>query len=284
MLKTMASSQVDYHSDRDHASRSDLVQFAFSPKGYKRRRDLNKPEDKEVFRIGTGTHAVALKDTIGLNNILLVPDEVLSANGQQRGNAFTKFRLKHRGKTLLTAKQWELCNKVADQLQRVEVAQTASGRSITVGDFVANPDAQRELEVRWNEIIPCRLKADLVVELPDLVICLDLKTARSVEPRAFWREIQKRKLWLQVAHYSAGLEQKFKKPVRFVFVAIEKTEPYDADLFEMGKEAVALAKRGRLALLEQLRECQETGVFIDPPKPGGIKVLEFTAADMGIAE
>lgn len=278
----MVGPSEDYHSDRDFISRSDLVEFAFSRKGFKRRRDL-KQQDNDVLRIGKGTHAIALKDTIELSKVMLIPDSALSSKGARVGNAWTKFRLKHRGKTLMLPKQWDLCNKIADELARVKIAESADGKEITVGDFVKHPKAMREVEHRWNDILPCRLKADLVLELPDQVICLDLKTARSVEERRFWAEIQKRKLWLQPAHYSAGLEDKFKKPVRFVFVAIEKIEPYASEIFELDAESIEIAKRGRLALLEQLKECLETGVFQDPPKSGGIKVLKFTAADMGIA-
>jgi len=273
----------DYHSDRDYVSRGDLVTFAFSRKEFKRKREQNINDDNDILRIGKGTHAVALKDTIELSRIKMIPDEVLSSSGQRRGNDWTRFRLKHRDKTLLLPKQWNLCNRIAEELQRIPIAETADGKSINVGDFVNNPKALREHEYRWNDVLPCRLKADLVLELPDLVVCLDLKTARSVDQKQFRGEIVKRKLWLQVAHYSAGLEHEFKKPVRFVFVAIEKTEPYLADLFDFDKEAVELAKRGRVALMEQLKECLATGVFQDPPKDSGIKTFSFTAADFGIA-
>jgi len=276
---------VDYHSDFDFVSRSDLTTFATSRKQFKRRRDLKVVDDNDILRIGKGTHAIALRDTIELSKVVLIPESVLSSRGQRRGNDWTKFRLKseNRGKTLLLPKQWELCNRIADELQRVRIAETPEGVPITVGDFVQNPKAEREVEHRWTDVLPCRLKADLILELPGQVICLDLKTARSVDERRFWGEIAKRKLWLQVAHYSAGLEQKFGKPCRFVFVAIEKTEPYESGLFELDAESVELAKRARLKLLEDLKECFATGVFQDPPKPGGINVLKFTADDLGIA-
>ena len=272
---------VDYHSDFEFISRSDLATFAFSRREFKRRRDQKRTDDNDILRIGKGTHAIALRDTIELDRVKLIPESALSTNGQRRGNAWTKFRLKNRGKTLFLPKQWELCQRIAAEFERVKIAETPGGDPITVGDFVKNPNAQREVEHLWNDVLPCRLKADLVFELPDVVICLDLKTARSVEESRFRSEIRKRKLWLQVAHYSAGLEDKFGKPVRFVFVAIEKAEPYPADIFELDPPAVELAKRGRVALLEELRGCLETGVFLDPPK-GGIKLLSFTPDDFGI--
>jgi hypothetical protein len=276
---------ADYHSDTDYISRSDLAVFATSRRQFKRRRDANiKDDDKDVLRIGKGTHAVALKDAIELNKIVLIPDSALSRSGRRSGNDWTRFRLKteNRGKTLLLPKQWELCQQIADSLQKIDIAETADGRKLNLEHLLADPRAERECEHRWADILPCRLKADLVLELPDSVLCIDLKTAFSVDERKFWKEVRDRKLWLQVAHYSAGLENKFGKPVRFIFVAIEKTGYHDADIFELDSEAVQIAKRGRLMLLEQLKECLETGAFIDPPKAEGIKMLSLTAADMGI--
>jgi hypothetical protein len=276
----------DYHDDREYFSRSDLATFATSRSAFKRQRDAGKGKpgkESDVLKIGSGTHAIALRDTIELDRVKMIPETALSAKGKRQGNAFTKFRLKNRGKRLYLPAQWELCQRIAGELDRVPIAETSAGRKITVGDLAKNPKAEREVEFRWTEILPCRLKADLVLELPDQVLCIDLKTARSVAERSFWSEVAKRKLWLQVAHYSAGLAAKYGKPVRFIFCAIEKVEPFAAECFELDRESAEIAKAGRLKILEQLAECLESGVFQDPPKPGGIKVLKLTAADMGIA-
>lgn len=279
---------VDYHSDRDHVSRSDLALFDWSRSAYKRRQDnpdLNVDDDKTELKIGTGTHAVTLKVATELDKVKLIPAAALNSAGHKKGNNWTRFRLnsENRGKTLLLPKQWELCQQVGAALEAVELAQTAGGEPITIGKLVKDPRAERELEWRWTDVLPCRIKADLVIPLPNEIICIDLKTARSVDERQFRTEIKERKLWLQVAHYSAGLEDKYDRPVRFVFAAVEKKFPHKADVFELEPETVAIAKLGRLALLEQLKQCRESGRFIDPPRDTGIKRVRLTAADMGVA-
>lgn len=274
----------DYHSDRDFISRSDLVVFATSRKAFKRRRERPTVQESDALTIGKGTHAIALRDTIELNKVVEIPSSALSKGGQRRGNAFTRFRLRseNRGKTLMLPAQWDLCQRIADSISRVQIADTDEGKPITVSELLTNPNVEREFEFRWNDIVPCRLKADIVLELPNVVLCIDLKTARSIDEREFRREIIRRKLWLQVAHYSAGLEVRFGKPVRFVFLAVEKTDPHEADMFELDPEAVERAAAGRRVLLESLKGCLETGIFDDPPKRG-IKVIGLTAAEMGIA-
>jgi hypothetical protein len=277
------SDQVDYHSDFDHVSRSDLVIFATSRRRYKRKRDAKKADDdNDALRIGRGTHAISLRDAIELGKIKLIPESALSATGKRQGNGYREFCRQNRGKTLLLPAQYELCQRISDALHQVEIAETPEGDDITVADLVENPEAKREVEYRWDEILPCRLKADLVLDCGPYVICLDLKTARSVHRRRFFDEIRDRKLWLQVAHYKAGLERKYKKPVRFIFVAVEKSDPHEAEMFELDEQATALAMSRRLELLKQLKECQETGIFEDPKRGKKINKVFLSAEDMGI--
>jgi hypothetical protein len=281
--------QADYHSDKEHVSRSKLVLFATSRRKFKRHEDGDyDDEENDVLRIGSGTHAIALKDAVALGNIVKIPDNVLTVRKDgvlvKAGNRFNSFRLatKNRGKTLLLQKQWQLCNDVAEALGRVKIAEDPNGKKILISDLVNRKDVERELEHRWNDVLPCRLKADLVLPLPGLTICLDLKTARSINPKAFWTEVRDRKLWLQDAHYSAGLEDKYQNPVRFCFVVCEKTWPYESRVFEMGPSTRALARIGHEQLLEQLKECRRTGIYLDPPKDDSIEQLELSEKDMGI--
>lgn len=281
---------ADYHADREHVSRSDLATFDFSRRLFKRRRDGESEPERDELRIGKGTHAIALRDTLEIQKIKEIPSTVLSVKGARQGNAFTTFRLKNRGKLLLLPKQYELCQAIAQSFDEVEVAETSEGAPITVGDLVKDPRSLKEWEHRWKEILPCRMKADLVFpigdpERPSQVICLDLKTARSRDRRAFKHEVLNRKLWLQDAHYSAGLADKFKCPIRFIFVVIEKAFPHRAELFELDPEARELAAAGRRRILGELAECLQTGVFVDRPsgKRRPIRSISLTAAEMGFA-
>lgn len=282
---TLAGDHDSYHSDLDYVSRSHLATFDFSRKLYKRRViDGNGEAERDELRIGKGTHAIALRDTLELNKIVEIPPSALSKNGARVGNRFTRFHLKNRGKLLMLPKQFQLCQEIARSFDEVEVAKDPIGNPVTIGDLVRDTRALKEFEHRWNDILPCRLKADLVLPLEDHTICLDLKTARSTEWREFRREVIKRRLWIQVAHYSAGLVDKFKKPVRFVFVVVEKTFPHRAELFELDPETTAAAHVRRSKILEELKECLQTGEFAEPMRANRrpIRSLRITPAEMGI--
>jgi len=279
---------VGYHDDTDCVSRSDLALFARSRSKFKRHRDHGGTEETNDLRIGSGTHAIALKDAIGLDNIREIPRHVMLQRKDgvlvKSGNKFKNWacRAENRGKTLLTPKQWQLCQDVAEAIGRVEVGETPDGKPITVSDLVAREDVLREHEHRWDDILRCRLKADLVLPLPNLTICLDLKTARSASRRSFYQEVVERRLWLQDAHYSSGLEDEFGNPVRFCFVVCEKKPDYDCAIYELEPTTKLLAAEKRLQLLEQLKECNDSGIFVDPPKKMSIQKLILSPEEIGL--
>lgn len=272
-----------YHSDRTCVSRGDLALFASSRRQYKIQRVDNdfKQEESVALKVGTATHAIALKDAFELDRLMMIPEEVANAKGKGSKNLKTRFRLKHRDKNLLTPGQFRNCEQLAANLLEVPVIE--GEQTITIGDLVNHPKIEREFEWRWEDILPCRLKADLVVPLKDLTICIDLKTSKDISERAFRAEVKHRRLWLQSSHYESGLIDAFKNPVRFVFVAIEKTGMFNCEKFELDDETKELAREGRTWLLNELKTCMESGVFIDP-KPEGIKSVRLSRADMGIPD
>ncbi len=286
-------SHDDYHSDRDHVSRSDLVIFDSSRRRYKRHIDgLDTTPETDALTVGTGVHAVALRDVLQLDKMVRVPESKLKVTVRRDGtksysrncNSYKQFKFAsaNRGKVLLTPAQFETCHAVADAMRKIEVAQTPEGAPVLLGELIDRKDALREFEHRWTEILPCRLKSDLIIPLGSMTLAFDLKTARSAAPRAFLREVVKRRLWAQDGHYSAGLEDKFQAPCRFCFVVCEKDGDFDSAVYELDPETRSLARTKRLQILEDMKKCRETGIYIDPPKSIGVQKLTVSAEEMGL--
>lgn len=275
-----------YHSDRSCISRSDLALFAASRRQYKIQRvdhEYSDESESVPLKVGTATHAIALKDAFELDRIVKMPKEIAEATGKGSKNIKTRFRLRNRGKNILTPGQFRNCEQLAANLLTVPIIERESEPSITIKDLVNHPKVEREFEWRWDDVLPCRLKADLVVPLKDLTICIDLKTSKDISDRAFRSEICRRRLWIQSDHYSRGLENAFGKPVRFVFVVIEKTGMFNCEKFELEDDTKELAREGRIWLMNELKTCMESGVFVDQ-KREGIKSVRLSRADMGIPE
>jgi len=278
-VRRMDGVVVGYHSDTEYWSRSAIVEFAqgredadFTP--FFRRwisRVDPRGDDTDALRVGKGTHAIALKDALEMPKMVRIPDAVLSPSGRRSGNAWTKFRIKNAGKTLLTSQQFALCERLADALRD------------KVGNLIDHPAAKRELEHRWLQNgLPCRLKADLVV--PDIdgeTYCIDLKTARSVNRRALRSEIRDRKLWLQDAHYSAGLRDLYGMPVRFLFAAVEKHGCHRVKVLELEPETRHRAADAYGILVEELRDRLDASDWVHPDSDF-VEVITLSERDLGV--
>lgn len=255
---------ADYHSDFEHISRSMLATFA-GRNGHSRYHEayvLGKGEpfnETDSTRIGTGAHAITLDDVKGIENCLMIPERVLGKGGKRVGNAYKKFKLKHRDKNLLTPDQWQLCERISKALHQ------------KIGGLIKHPAAVREQEYRWMDRgtgLKFRIKTDIEIpgdQLDDgTTLCIDIKTARSID--GFRSEVRRRKLWLQDCQYTTGLEHKYQKPVRFLFAVVEKHGDHDVEIIELDDEdgTQSRAMSRYVELKKDLAECYETGVWDDP--------------------
>jgi len=251
-LITIDAPTIEYHS-RTSVSRSMLATFAESPRLYEAMyvtKTIAPVDESDALTIGTGTHAVCLKDLIELNKIVVIPDSALTANGQRRGKAWDSFVADNPGKTLMLPKQLELCRVLSSKLTEL------------IGAFVANPRAKLEQEYHWSMCgLEMRAKLDIVVPTRDGLLVVDLKTAADVSEWGFWKAVRDRRLWLQDAHYTAAAATEFLEPVTFLFAGVEKSEPYRTRVYSLSSEDRARSRVRHGELCEQLSECLASGNF-----------------------
>lgn len=259
----------DYHANRTHHSRGMLEKFARRRRLYEAlyiTRTQTDDDDSDNLTIGTATHAIALNDVLELSKIVEIPTDVLASNGARSGNRWNCWRagLAVEGheadpdrprKTLMKREQIDLAEKCSKSIHK------------TIGPLLSLGRAHRELEIYWNDFegLPCRCKLDYAIEGPEEVLVIDLKTAADVSKWGFRSAVKSRRYWLQDAHYTAGALHYFGgKPVRFLFVAVEKTEPWTSYAYELTATDHANAVRARERLISDLVVCMETGNWADP--------------------
>ena len=251
---------TDYHSDFEYISRSMLVDFVDRREKYAAWYVHGEPRpfyESDPMRIGSGTHAISLRDVTGIAKCLEIPADTLDKNGHRTGNNFKRFALKHRGKTLLTPKQWKLCHAISEALHE------------RLGGLINHEVAVREQEHRWTDVetgLKFRSKPD--IEIPDwddgVTLCIDLKVSGSTEPGAFRAEVRRRKLWLQHCHYEAGLEEKYDAPVRFLFACVERHGDHNVAIMELDDETLLVCRRSYAKVKADLAACYESGEWADP--------------------
>jgi hypothetical protein len=255
----------DYHS-HPAISRSDLVLFAKSRRRFEHKKikglDVD-PEDTEALRVGTGTHAIALKDMLTLETIKNIPKSVLNADGHKKGKAWTDFAesIEGDGNTWLKQDEWDECQRLSDAINDEELG---------LGSMIHGPRAEREKEIYWihqteNGVIECRCKLDVLVSVPggyldppwdiDHKLILDLKTTQSIDEWLWKREVEKRMLWVQDAHYTAGAATTTVLPIRFAFVLVEKGDPPRVRMRELHPDDRIVAMNRTKEILSQMQMC-----------------------------
>lgn len=131
-----------------------------------------------------------------------------------------------------------------------------------------------EVSIYWNEDnIACKARLDRVIPLEDETLVLDLKTTDNISPTKFQSKLVDLGYDFQAAWYSRAAEIAYGKPVRFIFVAIERTAPYTMDFFEAPRYMLREARYKNEKALRKLKECQENNEW--PTRQPSLKLLDY---------
>ena len=126
--------------------------------------------------------------------------------------------------------------------------------------------------------IPCKCRPDSFGQIKDNYVCVDLKTTKDAETDHFMRDALKLGYDIQAYHYCQGLENAYKKPFKFIFIAQEKTAPYLVNVLEADEYFMASGKELRDTLLGEFKKAEETGIYNGyMSKDSGINSLSVPA-------
>jgi len=130
-----------------------------------------------------------------------------------------------------------------------------------------------EKTVQWSSAldVACEGTPDLVIELPERIVIVDLKTTADITK--FWRSIADYHYDLQLVAYGEAIGLTTTKPIELMFLATELTAPNCTRFITMSDEAVALGQVKWETAQSIWRECLMTGEWPDydeishEPKP-----------------
>lgn len=217
-----------------------------------------------VMTIGTATHCKVLEgDETFEASFIRKPDNIkyTTKEGREWKEAQTK-------KTILVNdgkdRQWDCVVGMTEALRQFEWFNPSQ------------PDYRKfnEVSIYWEDYgIPCKARLDRVVDTPDETIVLDLKTTDSVSVDKFQGKMVDLGYDFQAAWYSHAAKLVYGKPVRFIFVAVERNEPHTIDLFEVTPEILEEARFKNEMALKRLKECLMTDQW--PVTQPTLKMLEY---------
>jgi len=123
-----------------------------------------------------------------------------------------------------------------------------------------------ELSIYWNaDGIDCKARLDRLVDIGDEVLVLDLKTTDSIEVDSFTKKVVGGMNYVfQAAWYAEAARLAYKKPARFIFVAIERAQPWSVGIFEVSEEMMEEGNAQISQARKLLKQCLKTKQWPGP--------------------
>lgn len=244
-------------------SQSHLKNILISPAHYqavKKRKFFTS----SVMTIGTATHCKLLEGEETFNaQFVKKPDDIKFTTKEGKDWKEAQGR-----KTILINDgkdaQWDSVVGMTDALRKLDWFNPAQ------------PDYRKynEVSIYWTQNgIPCKARLDRVLNLEDETIVLDLKTTDSVSLDKFQSKLVDLGYDFQAGWYSHAAQLIYGKPVRFIFVAVERGQPYTMDLFEVPPSMLEEAQAKNKVALNRLSNCIKNNDW--PVKQPSLKLLNY---------
>lgn len=216
-------------------------------------------EEKNFFDLGEAGHIAVLEPNTLEDRVYRGPDD-------RRGNKWTDAQefCKISGKVCLTSKDYDKALIIRDTLHA----------DPTVNALVTGSAAQVEASGFWQDEqtgMMCRCRPDLY--RPDLSLIVDLKTTASAHPSKFARSVVDYGYHAQEAFYTDGWRALGQDVQAFVFIAVEKSDPFAFAIYELPPSIVEEGRAQMRAALDRYAECKRTDTW--PGYGAGVQELKF---------
>lgn len=180
-----------------------------------------KQEQSNAMVIGSAVHKLVLEADDFLKEFAVMPECNLRTN--EGKNLKAMFEMDNVGKTVMSQKDYDLAVKCAGAI-RQEAEQFLVG-GVAEQAFFAEIDG-----------VQVKCKPDYYIE--SLGIVVDLKVVQDASPDGFAKQCANFGYYIQQALYSYALRANSKEVNNFLFLAVEKEEPFMVGMYELDHVAV----------------------------------------------
>ena len=229
----------------------------------------NPPKPSPQMAFGTLVHSLVLEpDSVSALYAASPKYDKRTTIGKAGAAAFEAVNV---GKTVVDLEDFQRAQRVA----------RAVLDHPTAGGLLGNASA-REVTVLWTQHgVPCKARLDAISGIN----VLDLKTARDASGGGFSRAAATYQYHVQAAHYlsaaTAGgfAQDPYYDPLRFIFIAVESTEPFNAAVYELTHADIV---SGRVLMASAAAVYKTlSDPFLWPGYPAGVNTiaLPYNGAD-----
>ena len=245
-MKTMSNAE---YRKKEGISASDLKMMMKSMAKWKYFQDNPEDGDTEAFLFGRAYHKLMLEPDDFDKEFIVSPK--FDRRTKEGKAAYEDFLAKAEGKDVISE----------DTYQTLLEMQAALYATPFVKLLIKG---EHEKSFFWTDEetgVPCKCRPDSYGQIQDEYICVDLKTTSDAETDHFMRDALKFGYDIQATHYCNGLEDHFKKPFKFIFIAQEKKAPYLVNVLQADDYFIQSGKELRNKLLADYKTAKETGIY-----------------------
>lgn len=241
-------SDTDYHGHPGSLSTSGAKKLLPPSCPAKFKASLGKEEHKPEFDFGKVVHTLVLGEGAQ-------PEIVEAKSWQTKAAKEAQDEARGAGKVPILAGDWEVARKVAASVKAHPVASAlfTDGKAEQSAFWVdEETGVVRRARFDWLRS-PVKGKRLLLT---------DLKTARSAEPEAFGKAVADFGYAMQAAAYiDAAIALGLDPDPAFLFVVVEKVEPYVVTVAELDADALQIGRYLNRKALRVYAECRATDVW-----------------------
>ena len=201
----------------------------------------------------------------GIDDVLIIPPEVLNKDGHRKGKKWLDFAAAHGHHHLATQAEYdEVYGGFAAALRNVQEHEHAKNLVLDglVYDFERRPPVWHE-RLAWTcPLTGLRRKCEIDLVHYKSCVAVDLKTAVNLDRDHFAKSAYDFGYDIQAATYLEALEMLTgKSDWLFVWVAIRNTPPHDVEVYEASDEFLNLGRQRHEAYLRRYVEMRESGIW-----------------------
>lgn len=241
----MIKQDFDTYKSSDGISASTIKQFRISPKYWKYMSEQPPIEPTRPMIIGSAVHCAILEPHLFNDKFVFLPN--LDMRRTEDKKIFSEIKSNHPQALLLSNSERDLTVPLIDSIKNNEIAM----------QFFNNADNEIDF-YGVDEITGLKIKGriDNLPKFGNAVV--DLKTCQSSTPESFLRDIINNGHHIQAVHY---LELTGRK--EFVFVAVEKSEPYTCSIFALDNVFLEVARNERRMILDLIKWSFDNNYYCD---------------------
>lgn len=230
----------------DAISSSDMKKILQSPAKYKQYKNTSS-KSTDAMLLGSAIHCRILEPEEFTKRYIFEPNLDKVKN---------KAKWKEFKQDCIESNRIILKNSYNDIIEGI--VQNLNG-NMTMQAILNNPSIVFEQSLFWHDKqfdIDCKCQCDFIIFNGDMAVIGDIKTTTDCD-NPFERDFEKYQYYLQAYHYCCGVKASYEniKSVDFLFVAIEKTAPFEIQCYDLEKEYYEIGKIEREKAINKYKEC-----------------------------